>query len=96
MREKLEAQDWLTTVVEQEADAIDRARHRRDDRLRARRSTSSAMLAALARPEIRIVSLTVTEGGYYISPATQRFDPTHPGHRRRRDAIPTRRRPPSA
>ena len=37
-----------------------------------------AMLSALARPEIRIVSLTVTEGGYYISPATQRFDPSHP------------------
>ena len=29
-------------------------------------------------PNIRIVSLTVTEGGYYISPATQRFDPAHP------------------
>ncbi len=37
-----------------------------------------ANLAAMARPEIRIVSLTVTEGGYYISPATQRFDPAHP------------------
>ena len=37
-----------------------------------------AMLEALARPEIRIVSLTVTERGYCISPATQRFDPAHP------------------
>ena len=36
------------------------------------------MLAAMAKPEIRIVSLTVTEGGYYISPATQSFDPAHP------------------
>ncbi len=77
MRAKLEAQDWLTTVVEQEADAT------------TVRVTGAmigfippfdveAMLSALASPEIRIVSLTVTEGGYYISPATQRFDPTHP------------------
>jgi mannitol 2-dehydrogenase len=36
------------------------------------------MLEALARPEIRIVSLTVTERGYCISPTTQRFDPAHP------------------
>jgi mannitol 2-dehydrogenase len=77
MRAKLHAQDWLTTVVEQEAHAA------------TARVTGAmidfippfdveAMLSALAKPEIRIVSLTVTEGGYYISPATQRFDPTHP------------------
>ena len=38
----------------------------------------AAELDMLARPAIRIVSLTVTEGGYYISPATQKFDPAHP------------------
>ena len=38
----------------------------------------AANLAALADPAIRIVSLTVTEGGYYVSPATQHFDPAHP------------------
>src|ERR1700722_7379583 len=37
-----------------------------------------ALLDTLAKPTIRIVSLTVTEGGYYISPATQHFDPAHP------------------
>ena len=53
------------------------------------------MLAALADPAIRIVSLTVTEGGYYISPATQHFDPAHPDIVA--DAGPrTRRRRPSA
>ena len=36
---------------------------------------SAAIVAKLADPAIRIVSLTVTEGGYYIDPATQRFDP---------------------
>lgn len=32
----------------------------------------------MSDPAIRIVSLTVTEGGYYIDPATGRFDPDHP------------------
>ena len=77
MREKLAEQDWLTTVVEQEAGATTvRVTGAMIDFLRP--FEVEAMLAALARPEIRIVSLTVTEGGYYISPATQRFDPTHP------------------
>jgi mannitol 2-dehydrogenase len=38
----------------------------------------AATLDALVRPQVRIVSLTVTEGGYYISPATQTFDSGHP------------------
>ena len=77
MRQKLADQDWLTTVVEQEA-----------GRTQARVTGAmidfikpfdvATLLGTLARPEIRIVSLTVTEGGYYISPATQRFDPDHP------------------
>ncbi|WP_421758708.1 mannitol dehydrogenase family protein [Devosia sp.] len=77
MRNKLHSQDWLTTVVEQEAAAT------------SARVTASMVdflpigdvartLATLSDPAIRIVSLTVTEGGYYIDPATQRFDPTHP------------------
>lgn len=77
MRTKLAGQDFLTTVVEQEAERS------------AARVTGSMIeflpvgdLAAiserLADPAIRIVSLTVTEGGYYIDPASQRFDPSHP------------------
>jgi mannitol 2-dehydrogenase len=38
---------------------------------------SAAVIARLADPAIRIVSLTITEGGYYIDPASQRFDPNH-------------------
>jgi len=86
MREKLKAQDWLTTVVEQEAHATTvRVTGAMIDFIKP--FDVEAMLAALARPEIRIVSLTVTEGGYYISPATQRFDPTHP------DIVADARRP---
>jgi mannitol 2-dehydrogenase len=39
---------------------------------------SAAVIAKLTDPAIRIVSLTITEGGYYIDPASQKFDPAHP------------------
>jgi mannitol 2-dehydrogenase len=32
----------------------------------------------MADPAIRIVSLTVTEGGYFVNPATGAFDAAHP------------------
>lgn len=35
------------------------------------------LIAGMADPRIRIVSLTVTEGGYYIDPVTQAFDAQH-------------------
>jgi len=77
MREKLRQQDWLTTVVEQESDvSTARVTAPMVDHLKI--GDSAAIIARLADPSIRIVSLTITEGGYYIDPATQRFDPTHP------------------
>jgi len=36
------------------------------------------LIAAMADPRVRIVSLTITEGGYYRDPATGRFDAAHP------------------
>ncbi len=77
MRQKLKSQDWLTTVVEQEADASTaRVTAPMIDHLPI--GDTAAIIAKLADPAIRIVSLTITEGGYYIDPATQRFDPAHP------------------
>lgn len=77
MREKLKAQDWLTTVVEQEADSS--TAHVTGAMIDFIKPFDvAANLAALVDPAIRIVSLTVTEGGYYVSPATQHFDPAHP------------------
>jgi len=38
----------------------------------------TALVDALARPEFRIVSLTVTEGGYFIDAETGGFDSAHP------------------
>ncbi|HEY8575084.1 MAG TPA: mannitol dehydrogenase family protein [Devosia sp.] len=77
MRQKLRQQDWLTTVVEQEADASSaRITGAMIDYLQP--GDSAAVISQLADPAIRIVSLTITEGGYYIDPASQKFDPTHP------------------
>ncbi|MGY6707174.1 MAG: mannitol dehydrogenase family protein [Rhizobiaceae bacterium] len=36
------------------------------------------LIAAMADPRIRIVSLTITEGGYFRDPATGCFDTAHP------------------
>jgi mannitol 2-dehydrogenase len=77
IREKLKEQDWLTTVVEQEADTTSvRVTGPMIDFVRP--YDAEALLSTLSEPSVRIVSLTVTEGGYYISPATQHFDPAHP------------------
>ena len=77
IREKLADQDWLTTVVEQEADSTTpRVIAPMIDFVRP--GDAAALLDLLGRPEIRIVSLTITEGGYYISSATQAFDAANP------------------
>ena len=39
--------------------------------------TTTELLAALDQPAVRIVSLTVTENGYCLDPATKRLNPTH-------------------
>ncbi|KGF68979.1 mannitol dehydrogenase [Hoeflea sp. BAL378] len=76
MRDKLAPQDWLTTVVELDPEGY-------------RASVIGSMIdfvaldpgalsAAMQDPRIRIVSLTVTEGGYFLSAETGGFDPTHP------------------
>jgi len=77
IREKLKGQDWLTTIVEQEAETTHiRVTGPMIDFIRP--YDIAALMDALSEPRTRIVSLTVTEGGYYISPATQHFDPAHP------------------
>ena len=77
MRDTLARQDWLTTVVEQEGGGSSaRVTAPMVDFITP--GDSRAIVNKLADPAIRIVSLTVTEGGYYIDPASQRFDPKHP------------------
>jgi mannitol 2-dehydrogenase len=77
MRQKLKSQDWLTSVVEQEANSSSaRITGAMIDYIKP--GDSAAVIARLADPATRIVSLTITEGGYYIDPASQKFDPNHP------------------
>lgn len=77
MRRKLLGQDYLTTVVEQEAAGTSaRVTAAMIDFLPV--GDLATISETLADPQVRIVSLTVTEGGYYIDPASQRFDAAHP------------------
>jgi mannitol 2-dehydrogenase len=81
MREKLVAQDFLTTVVEQDANySAARVTSPMIDFIPP--SERGRLMKTLADPAIRIVSLTVTEGGYMINPATGTFDPSHPALQR--------------
>ncbi|AXI44701.1 mannitol dehydrogenase [Sulfitobacter sp. SK012] len=75
-RDQLAPQDWLTTVVELDpANLSARVTGAMIDFLPVE---AGAISSALQGPEIRIVSLTVTEGGYYVDAATHGFDASHP------------------
>lgn len=78
MREKLLAQDCLTTLVELRPDGT-RAEvcGAMIDFLPVDPDNAS-LIAQMTEPAIRIVSLTVTEGGYFVNPATGAFDAAHP------------------
>ncbi len=76
MRDKLAAQDYLTTVVEQDVGVMNaHVTGVMTGMLPV--GDSAAIIEALADPKIRIVSLTITEGGYFID-ASGAFNPSHP------------------
>ena len=86
VRDDLAAQDWLYTLVEQSAEASDaRVIGAMVDMIGP--GDPQAVIAALADPLIRIVSLTVTEGGYYVDDAGA-FDPAHPDVAADRGPVP--------
>ena len=77
-RQKLKAQDYLTTLIEL------------DPKGRSAEVTGSmidfvpietdnaALISQMADPAIRIVALTITEGGYYLDPVSKAFDSENP------------------
>ncbi|SMC47253.1 mannitol dehydrogenase family protein [Primorskyibacter flagellatus] len=77
-RKRLAAQDYMSTLIEL------------DPKGRSAEVVGSMidfvpvedgngpLIARMTDPAIRIVALTVTEGGYYIDPATKGFDASHP------------------
>ncbi|WP_449255717.1 mannitol dehydrogenase family protein, partial [Bosea sp. (in: a-proteobacteria)] len=77
MKDCLAPQDGLYTLVEREG---------AQERVRVIASlaglvdatqSSEALLAKLDDPAVRIISLTVTENGYCLNPATKQLDPNH-------------------
>ena len=77
MREKLLAQDCLTTLIELDPkDVSAEVIGSMIDYLPIEEG-NGALIAQMADPAIRMVSLTVTESGYYVDPATKGFDAAH-------------------
>lgn len=76
MREKLQAQDWLTTLVDLDPKGLNaRIIGSMVDFVEV---APEPVIAAMSDPAIRIVSLTITEGGYYVDAQTGGFDAGHP------------------
>ena len=74
MRIRMHVQDYLTTVVEQDNELS--SAHITGPMIDFVSPNDKAkIMAKLCDPAIRIVSLTITEGGYFIDPATGKFDP---------------------
>ena len=81
MRDKLLSQDCLTTLIE--LDPSGRSAEVTGgmiDYLPIDPDNAS-LIEKMADPAIRIVALTVTEGGYYLDPVTNTFDQEHPDMR---------------
>jgi mannitol 2-dehydrogenase len=78
MRDALQSQDCLYTLVERSPHE-DRARIiGAIDRYIFAPENSQAAIAALASPDCRIVTLTITEGGYYYNEGNAQLEVSHP------------------
>ncbi|RJL04851.1 mannitol dehydrogenase family protein [Paracoccus aestuarii] len=76
MRDRLAAQDWMTTLVDLAPEGL--SARILGSMVDFARVDPQATVAAMADPAIRIVSLTITEGGYYVDAKTDGFDADHP------------------
>ncbi len=77
MREKLLAQDCLTTLVELGPDGTSAEVCGSMIGFLPVEEGNGALIAQIANPSTRIVSLTVTESGYFVNPATGSFEQDH-------------------
>ena len=76
MRLTLKAQDYLTTLIELDpTGATVEIVGSMIDYIPVK-DGNGPLIRQISAPEIRIVSLTVTEGGYYIHPVSKSFDAT--------------------
>ena len=81
MRDRLLAQDCLTTLIELDPTGTSVEVIGPMIAYLPIEAGNAPLIAAMSDPAIRIVSLTVTEGGYYIDAATGGFDAAHDGIR---------------
>ena len=77
-RQQLLAQDCLTTLIELDPKGTSAEVIGSVIGYLPIEDGHASLIEQMSDPAIRIVSLTVTEGGYFLDPATKRFDPTHP------------------
>lgn len=78
MREKLLAQDCLTTLIElKPSETNAEVIGSMIDYLPVQ-ERNAALIDSMANPTIRIVAMTITESGYYVDPVTKGFDRNHP------------------
>ena len=78
-RELLGSQDWLSTIIE--LDPRGYTARVCGAMVGFAEVSSQGLIRALIKPEIRIVSMTVTEGGYFVDPDTGGFNADHPAIR---------------
>ena len=78
LREKLLAQDCLTTLIELRPDGASAEICGSMIDYLPVEEENGALIAQMACPGTRIVSLTVTESGYFVNPATGSFHRDHP------------------
>lgn len=77
-REKLLAQDCLTTLIELDPSGKSAEICGAMIDFLPVEADNAKLIKQMADPAIRIVSLTVTEGGYFIDPAIGGFDASYP------------------
>ncbi|MFN4154435.1 MAG: mannitol dehydrogenase family protein [Paracoccaceae bacterium] len=75
MRDAMLAQDCLSTIIELDPKGRTARRVGAMTGFIPVQPDNAALIAAMTDPAIRIVSLTVTEGGYFINAATGQLDP---------------------
>ncbi|NNE50871.1 MAG: mannitol dehydrogenase family protein [Sulfitobacter sp.] len=78
MREKLLAQDCLTTLIELDPQNVSAEVVGSMIDYLPIEEGNAPLIRQMSDPAIRIVAMTVTESGYYIDPVTKGFDANHP------------------
>ncbi|MBT5799484.1 MAG: mannitol dehydrogenase family protein [Alphaproteobacteria bacterium] len=79
MREKLLAQDFLSTLIELDPEGNNHAEivGSMIDYVPIN-SDNNALIQIMADPKIKIISMTITEGGYYQDSVSKQLDASHP------------------